>query len=44
MVPHHEAAVETAQQALENSDRAEVKELAQGIIGCCKSDPSILCF
>lgn len=32
MVPHHEGAVTMAQQALENSDRPEVKQLAQSII------------
>lgn len=32
MVPHHEGAVVMARQALENSDRAEVKQLAQSII------------
>ena len=32
MVPHHEAAVDMAQQALEKSDRPEIQELAQNII------------
>ncbi len=32
MIPHHEAAVDMAQQALEKSDRPEIKELAQNII------------
>lgn len=32
MIPHHEAAVEMAQQALEKSDRPEIRELAQNII------------
>ncbi|NJL23297.1 MAG: DUF305 domain-containing protein [Leptolyngbyaceae cyanobacterium SM1_3_5] len=32
MVPHHEGAVTMAQQALESSDRPEIKTLAQSII------------
>ncbi len=32
MIPHHEGAVAMAQEALEKSDRPEVKELAQSII------------
>ncbi|MBD2093211.1 DUF305 domain-containing protein [Microcoleus sp. FACHB-1515] len=32
MVPHHEGAVTMAQQALQNSDRPEIKQLAQSII------------
>ena len=32
MIPHHEGAVAMAQEALEKSDRPEVKELAQNIV------------
>lgn len=32
MIPHHQGALEMAQQALQNSDRPEIKELAQNII------------
>jgi uncharacterized protein (DUF305 family) len=32
MIPHHVGAVEMAQEALENSDRPEIRELAQAII------------
>ncbi len=32
MIPHHQGAIGMAQQALEKSDRSEVKELAQNII------------
>lgn len=32
MIPHHQGAIEMAEQALENSDRAEIKELAQTIL------------
>lgn len=32
MIPHHEAAVIMAQEALQKSDRSEIKQLAQGII------------
>ncbi|PSB22767.1 DUF305 domain-containing protein [filamentous cyanobacterium CCP1] len=32
MIPHHQGAIDMAQQALEKSDRAEIKELAQNII------------
>ena len=32
MIPHHEGAVIMAQEALENSDREEVRQLAQAII------------
>lgn len=32
MIPHHEGAIDMAQQALEKSNRAEIKELAQNII------------
>ncbi|PSB08492.1 DUF305 domain-containing protein [filamentous cyanobacterium CCP1] len=32
MIPHHEGAVVMAQEALENSDREEVRQLAQAII------------
>lgn len=32
MIPHHEGALDMAQQALEKSDRAELKELAQSIL------------
>lgn len=32
MIPHHEGAIAMAQQVLQNSDRPEVKELAQNII------------
>lgn len=32
MIPHHQGAIDMANQALQNSDRAEIKELAQNII------------
>lgn len=32
MIPHHQGAIEMAQQALEKSDRPEIQELAQTII------------
>jgi uncharacterized protein (DUF305 family) len=32
MIPHHEGAIAMAEQALEKSDRSEIKELAQNII------------
>ncbi len=32
MIPHHQGAIDMAQQALEKSDRTEIKELAQNII------------
>jgi uncharacterized protein (DUF305 family) len=32
MIPHHQGAIDMAQQALEKSDRAEIKELTQNII------------
>jgi len=32
MIPHHQGAIDMAQQVLEKSDRPPVKELAQGII------------
>ena len=32
MIPHHEGAIDRAQQALEKSNRPEIKELAQNII------------
>ncbi len=32
MIPHHEGAVEMAQEALEKSQRSEIKQLAQAII------------
>jgi uncharacterized protein (DUF305 family) len=32
MIPHHQGAVTMAQQALEKSDRPEVKKLAQDIV------------
>ncbi|MBD2465671.1 DUF305 domain-containing protein [Oscillatoria sp. FACHB-1407] len=32
MIPHHQGAIDMAQQALEKSDRPEIKELAQTII------------
>lgn len=32
MIPHHQGAIDMAQQALEKSNRSEIKELAQNII------------
>lgn len=32
MIPHHEGAIEMANQALQNSDRSEIKTLSQSII------------
>uniref|UniRef100_A0A832GZ20 DUF305 domain-containing protein n=1 Tax=Oscillatoriales cyanobacterium SpSt-402 TaxID=2282168 RepID=A0A832GZ20_9CYAN len=32
MIPHHQGAIDMAQQALEKGDRSEIKELAQNII------------
>ncbi|HEY9597545.1 MAG TPA: DUF305 domain-containing protein, partial [Cyanophyceae cyanobacterium] len=32
MIPHHQGAIDMAQQALEKSDRADIKELAQNIM------------
>src|SRR3989344_9407914 len=32
MIPHHEGAIEMAKIALERSERAEIRSLAQGII------------
>jgi uncharacterized protein (DUF305 family) len=32
MIPHHQGAIDMAQQALEKSDRPEIQELAQNII------------
>lgn len=32
MIPHHQGAIDMAQQALENSDRPEIQELAENII------------
>ena len=32
MIPHHEGAIEMANQALQNGDRAEIKTLSQNII------------
>ena len=32
MIPHHQGAIDMAQQALDKSDRPEIKELAQNII------------
>lgn len=32
MIPHHQGAVDMAQQVLKNGDRPELKQLAQGII------------
>jgi uncharacterized protein (DUF305 family) len=32
MIPHHEGALEMAQQVLENSDRPELQQMAQDIL------------
>ncbi len=32
MIPHHQSAIETAQVALENSDKPQIKELAENIV------------
>ena len=32
MIPHHQGAVTMVQQALEKSDRPEIKQLAQNIV------------
>jgi uncharacterized protein (DUF305 family) len=38
MIPHHEGAIAMAQQALEQSERPEIKELAQAIIAAQQAE------